>query len=69
MNKEVKMSPLTRAAKRLIALQFLIDDSFEFGLISEEDWRWHRKTIEVIITSVTEKTLKEMEEYGDKAGN
>ena len=69
MNKEVKVSPLMRVKRRLISLQCLIDDSFEFGLISKEDWQWHRKTIEEIRTIRIEKILKEMEENGDKAGN
>lgn len=69
MNKEVEVSPLMRVKRRLITLQHLIDDSFEFGLISKEDWQWHRKTIEEIRTIRIEQILKEMEENGDKTGN
>jgi len=65
MNEEVKWSPLMRGKRRLIALQCLIDDSYDFGLISKEDWKWHRRTLDELRTIRVEKILKEMEENGN----
>jgi len=69
MDKKVKVSSLMRVKIRLVALQCLINDSYQFGLISKEEWQWHRKTIEEIRTIRIEKILKEMEENGNEAGN
>ncbi|MCK9616109.1 MAG: hypothetical protein M0R48_11575 [Candidatus Omnitrophica bacterium] len=69
MDKKVKVSPLMRVKIRLTVLQWLIDDSYEFGLISKEDWKWHSRTLDELRTIRVEEILKEMEENGDKAGN
>ncbi|MCK9616146.1 MAG: hypothetical protein M0R48_11760 [Candidatus Omnitrophica bacterium] len=69
MEKNEKDTQLMIGLQHLIMTKKRLDDLYIYGLVSKEDWLWHRKTIEEIRSIEVEKLLKEMEENGNEAGN